>query len=127
MDKNERDKYVFVGTDYFLSSKTVAFTYLKLNNKVGSLERSYITECQHEEFKNNNDILYLDQNVFSHLIEVKVFDNNNVPGIIRSALPDSVCRDLVFMYNEIALDYKFNDKDTINFINEDYKVRERVM
>ncbi|MCR5483415.1 MAG: hypothetical protein K6E99_03295 [Bacilli bacterium] len=126
MDKNKRDKYVFVGTDYFFSSKTVAFTYLKLNNKADSLERSYITECQHEEFKNNNDILYLDENVFSHLIEVKVFDNN-VPEIIRIALPDSVCRDLVFMYNEIALDYKFNDKDTINFINEDYKVRERVM
>jgi hypothetical protein len=56
-----------------------------------------------------------------------VFDNNNIPGIIRKAFPDSVCRDLVFMYNEIALDYKFKDGDTINFINEDYKVRERVM
>ncbi len=127
MDNNERDKYVFVGTDYFLSSKTTAFTYLKLNNKVGSLERNYITECQHEEFKKNNDIFYLDQNVFNHLIETKVFDNNNIPGIVRKAFPDSVCRDLVFMYNEIALDYKFNDGDTINFINEDYKVRERVM
>ena len=31
MDNNERDKYVFVGTDFFLSSKTTAFTYLKLN------------------------------------------------------------------------------------------------
>jgi len=127
MNKNERDKYVFVGTDYFLSSKTTAFTYLKLNNKVGSLERKYITECEHEEFKNNNDILYVDQNIFNYLIETKVFDNNNEPTIIRRAFPDTICRDLVYMYNKIAVNYKFNDKDTINFINEDYKVRERVM
>ena len=88
MNKNERDKYVFVGTDYFLSSKTTAFTYLKLNNKVGSLERKYITECQHEEFKNNNNILYLDQNVFNHLIETKVFETKDAVENFKTFFDD---------------------------------------
>ena len=127
--EKQKDKYVFVGTEYFLSSKSTGFGYLKLNNEPSKLETKYVFENDHEEFRKNNVIFTLDQEVFNRLLVTKVFDNNGVPGIISKRIPDEVCRDLVYVYNELDNEYSFDDNYINGYINEDYKLRikERVI
>ncbi len=125
----EKDSYIFIGTEYFLSSKSTAFCYLKLNNEIGHVEIKYIFDLGHEEFLSNNNIYHLDNKVFNKIVNTKVFDNNGIPGIISKMVPDNICRDFVYIYNELTNDYTFSDSFAINHINEEYKLRikERVI
>ena len=123
MDKKIKDKYVFIGTEYFLSSKSTAHAYLKLNNEIGHIDVNYVFELDHEKFLNDNIIFRLDHDVFTNVVETKVFDSNGVPGIISKLVPDNICRDLVFIYNELANEYSFDDNYINGYINEDYKLR----
>ena len=123
MDKKIKDKYVFIGTECFLSSKSTAHAYLKLNNEIGHIDVNYVFELDHEKFLNDNIIFRLDHDVFTNVVETKVFDSNGVPGIISKLVPDNICRDLVFIYNELANEYSFDDNYINGYINEDYKLR----
>ena len=125
----EKDSYIFIGTEYFLSSKSTAFCYLKLNNEIGHVEIKHIFDLVHEKFLSNNNIYHLDNKVFNKIVNTKVFDNNGIPGIISKMVPDNICRDFVYIYNELTNDYTFSDSFAINHINEEYKLRikERVI
>lgn len=125
MENEQKDKYVFIGTQFFFNGKSTAHAYLKLNNPIGDVEVKYLFETAHEEFLENNIIFRLDHEVFNRIVVTKVFDSNGEPSIISKLVPDNICRDLIYTYNQLANEYSFDDNFIKTYINDDYKLRIR--
>ena len=124
--------YLLISKSQYLYNKRKGYTYLLLdrdeeNRKNGILTEEYIMDVNNDEFVNTHKVVQFDDVVFDALADTYAFGNGEDIHTISKRLPNQIIRDIIYQYEEMTLDYSFDNTYAFNHINEDYKSLRKVV